>query len=292
MTSFRKMAIVGADDLDRLRQKHLSTYNPELRIMARLQEEIDSILNNKGVSTEERLAHVQAAMHRFQSFNIKNLSQRGDVQQTTQPGKVTIMTQPAAPQNIDPSASAIPAEESTGPSTSVGVSDRAESTSDQPPTKNILRSVGKRFKDKASALLEILDGNSETIKWDRKGQLIIDGQKHKGTNITDLVCDLYHPKTSPLQGRDLFQSILVDLNVPSSNISSKSAHENMMRLKDEQQKFHSLHNSPASSISSVSPPHTHSDYRSSSQSKVKSQKGLGLRCPPGKKSKDLFVYKL
>jgi len=68
MTSFKKMALISNDELDRLKQKQLSSYNPELRSMAFLKDEMDQLLLRTDLSAEEKLKLFQSAQHRFDSL--------------------------------------------------------------------------------------------------------------------------------------------------------------------------------------------------------------------------------
>ena len=47
MSAFKKMSLVAAEELDRLKQKQLTSYNPELRSMVFLKDEMDRILTRK-----------------------------------------------------------------------------------------------------------------------------------------------------------------------------------------------------------------------------------------------------
>ncbi len=149
MDTFRKLAIIPVDDRFQMRQKELANYNPEMRAVTQLREEIDTILARTDISPEDRLALVQAASHRMQSFNIKNLSERRDTVQTPQSGRT-----------VTPNL--IPPTDATAPAQRDHLSTSA-ATIDLTTGLNIVESVPKQFKDKASSLLAYLDNFPEDI---------------------------------------------------------------------------------------------------------------------------------
>ena len=68
MSSFKKMSLVAQEELDRLKQKQLTSYQPELRSMVFLKDEMDTILNRSDLPADEKLKLFQVAQNRFASI--------------------------------------------------------------------------------------------------------------------------------------------------------------------------------------------------------------------------------
>ena len=68
MTDLRKMVLLEAAELERLRQRQIKEYDPNLSAMARAQEQIDEILLNSKLSDEEKAALINQAQQRFNTI--------------------------------------------------------------------------------------------------------------------------------------------------------------------------------------------------------------------------------
>ena len=64
-SSFSKKILIEQAELDRLQQRQLREYSPELHAMARLQNNIRDIMARKNLSAEERLNIISALQTRF-----------------------------------------------------------------------------------------------------------------------------------------------------------------------------------------------------------------------------------
>ena len=64
-SSFSKKILIEQAELDRLQQRQLRDYSPELQAMARLQNEIRDIMARKKLSAEERLNLISDLQIRF-----------------------------------------------------------------------------------------------------------------------------------------------------------------------------------------------------------------------------------
>ena len=71
MATFKKMTLVSEEELDRLKQKQIS-YNPEVRVLAFLKDEMDQILSRNDLGIEEKLKLFQAAQGRFSTLKMKD----------------------------------------------------------------------------------------------------------------------------------------------------------------------------------------------------------------------------
>lgn len=88
--------------------------------------------------------------------------------------------------------------------------------------EKILASIPKNVKHKASAILDhIMD--SDTISWNEKGEIIIDGACVENSHITDLVkSSLYTYKNLNPKGFNQFHLALQKSNIPQSLIQQGS----------------------------------------------------------------------
>ena len=55
MSSFTRKVLVEEDELNRLQQRQLREYSPELQSMVELRNNITDVLDNKSMSTAEKL---------------------------------------------------------------------------------------------------------------------------------------------------------------------------------------------------------------------------------------------
>ena len=65
MSSYQKMRVLSEDEYQRLQERKIKNYDPRLRSAAFLQSEIDQILNNSELSSEDRLRIFQIAQNRL-----------------------------------------------------------------------------------------------------------------------------------------------------------------------------------------------------------------------------------
>ncbi len=200
MSSFRKLQLVSEEEINRLKQKQLSQYDPQLRAAAFLQSEIDDILTNKDMEAQRKATLFQTAQQRFASLLGKSVM-------ATQPlgGIRTRMEHdedaaaaalPAVPQQVVPLLQQ-PAEE------------------DDVQIEQLLGTVPPSQKERAQRLLDFLETKKADLTYDNMGQLVIKGQPVIGSNYQDLILSLYTGKKAFYpQGLDDFITVLRELNVP------------------------------------------------------------------------------
>ena len=206
MSSFRKLQLVSEEEINRLKQKQLSQYDPQLRAAAFLQSEIDDILTNKDMEAQRKATLFQTAQQRFASLLGKSVM-------ATQPlgGIRTRMEHdedaaaaalPAVPQQVVPVLQQ-PAEE------------------DDVQIEQLLGTVPKSQKERAQRLLNFLENKKADITYDDMGQMVIQGQSVIGSNYQDLILSLYTGKKAFYpKGLDVFINALRQLNVPQGIIKN------------------------------------------------------------------------
>lgn len=311
------MALVDSDELDRLKQKQLTSYNPTIRSMAMLKDEVDTVLERGDLSAEEKVAIIRASKQRFQGFNVKNITQPMG---TSQPGATQfdllgrptlqlaaalgvvngaqpvaaalppaqpaapVVAQPAAPVAVQPVATGAAPLTAPPPKTVASSSlttiakiepRRATSSASRPDVqetivlKDIWHGVPKSSKPKAQRLLDFLQEKQSLISIGAKGELVIGGNTFPNSNIGELLNDTFLRKSKgPVANRDEFLWALNEINVPHEHIPN-----------------HSI----VASLKQFDPIARYAlDYKPHSSG----QEGEGLRRPPGKKPRILYVYKM
>ena len=64
--SYVKKVLVDEAELDRLQQRQLREYYPELASLSRLKSDMDSIIRRSGLSPQEKLTRLAAVQGRFE----------------------------------------------------------------------------------------------------------------------------------------------------------------------------------------------------------------------------------
>ena len=108
----------------------------------------------------------------------------------------------------------------------------------------ILLSIPKTFRGKATALLAHLE---EFLKWNARGELVVDGQVVLTSNITDLLKDLYRREYAgpPPSGADVFWRVLMNANAPLSLILNEDRKQRLQQMLTEPQENDPLRQSVA-----------------------------------------------
>lgn len=68
MSRFTKKLILEQAEVDRLRQRQLNDYSPELHTLVRLQDQIINILGREDLSAEEKLSLISSTDSRFSNL--------------------------------------------------------------------------------------------------------------------------------------------------------------------------------------------------------------------------------
>ena len=208
MSSFRKLQLVSEEEINRLKQKQLSQYDPQLRAAAFLQSEIDDILTNKDMDVQRKTTLFQTAQQRFASLLGKNVMANQSMG--------GIRTQMEHDEEAAPAARALPA----APHRVLPVA-QEPTEEDDVQIGQLLGTVPKSQKERAQALLNFLESKKADLTYDNMGQLVIKGQPVIGSNYQDLILSLYtYRKTFYPHGLDVFVNALRQLNVPRGIIKN------------------------------------------------------------------------
>ncbi len=278
MASFKKLSLMAKDELDRLKQRDLKSYNPKLKAVVLLDDEMEDILNRKDLCSEEKMKIFQQAQHRFLSL-FKTLDH---------PALTGVSEQIAPSPHEQPALlEAVPGAAAGAPSIGLPTEvqqhvleeepadddDDDDDTARQLPANPSASDFNIPYarQRKANELLSILNKNPQLIASDRENKLLLKGQVVPGSNYRDLFRELYlRSKDHCLTGQNQFLSALHSLNIDSELISNSHCSK--------------LYNSQASSS------------MSSSGNSQFAQSGHGRRrsssTPPGHRPKILHLYRL
>ena len=179
MTSaFRKFKLMSDEEIDRLKQKQLTEYNPELRTLAHLQTEIEGALERNGADTDEaKYALLQTLQNRFKAVKATAAP--------TQPvGLSTILPMPAPPVVAAPPAPPV-----------VGAPpiDSAPAQPEETESTQIRLSVLQKAHRKAEQFVKLIGDNPSVVTVDDDNQVVLRGRTLYGSNIIDLINALYTP---------------------------------------------------------------------------------------------------
>ena len=159
------MAIIPIEELDRLKQKQISNYNPTTRTLALLQEEIDSTLSRKDLSSDEKIKLLQVAQSRYRGI-------AGKQEEPDLPNMSRDLPLPKPPEkSVEPK----PAEEKIK----------------TPITSRLIHALPHQYQNKARAIIDHLGKNPYLISVNDILEVIIKGRTLPASNIIDLISDLF-----------------------------------------------------------------------------------------------------
>jgi len=190
--SFKKYKLYSDDDIDRLRQKYISEYNPNLSSLSKIQSDIESILeSNSDVPVEDKLKLLSSLQDRFHS--LKSSITKPEIQSKK---SETLAIQQLA---TDKKANADAVEEE----------DQDDEEKNPIDILDILHSFDPSYHFRIRTLLSSISKNPDIISFDVSNQLIIDGVVLKGTNIVNCLKRFFNikiPGTHVLRGHKSFLS--------------------------------------------------------------------------------------
>ncbi len=222
MTSFEKFRLVPNEQFNRLRQHDLRSYDPKLRALVTLDQEMTAVLNRTDISPEEKMTIYQQAQHRFMSL-FKTIA-------TTLQSEVPA----AAPGQLDqdddeevlaaPSAAAAPARVPAAAAAAV-----ADEFVTAPTAGPSVHSFVKQLKlpsnrePKAFSLMEFIQKHPSLVNFDSHDRLVLNHKPIEGTKFSDLFRELYiHSHSHNIHGLEPFMHALRSLNISPNAISNSN----------------------------------------------------------------------
>ena len=188
--SFKKYKLFTDDDIERLRQKHLIEYNPNITALAKLQGEIESILDgNSSVPNDDKLKLLSTLEQRFNSIKQK--------EPTLQKSQATI-------NSIEKPDLKIPV-----------IDEEEDPIIDE--NERILDSFEPLMRPRISLLLHSFTKHPELISFDEQQHLILNGIPIENTNIIHSLKRLFRikiPGKSSVKGQKSFNNLLAKIPLP------------------------------------------------------------------------------
>ena len=210
-----------------MKARQIKEYDPALHTMARVQDQLDAVLNDSSFATlqpDDRLKLLQRLQHRF-----SEVKHEGDTQ-VKLAGVSTVMPEPtvaAAP--VAPVSAVLP----------------------QLP----LIGINGRYHTHAGQLIKHIFQDPSTLSVNERKEIVVKGHPVPGSNAVDLLSDVFATKKSRVEGPrppgfSEFLSALKDVNAPrtllvnpkySSSLTSSSSNPlNVLHLAHKSRKRISL----------------------------------------------------
>lgn len=169
--TFSKMLLVSEEEMDRMKARQLREYNPSLKAMVKVQDQIESVLNDPSFTElhpNERLQILQNLQHRF--HQLKN--------------EPYVTHTPPPPATLTPTTNS-PTPYAYAPSIK---------------TEPTLYGISKQNVKKAEQLAEHLFKDPDVLSINDNNELVVSGKPISGSNVTDLLADVYTTSKSGLHG--------------------------------------------------------------------------------------------
>lgn len=273
MTSFEKFALVPKEEFDRLRQHDMRTYDPKLRALVCLDQEMTSVLNRTDISPEEKMTIYQQAQHRFMalfktlSYSLQNEGPAAGAAAAAADEEEAVNEPSAAPAAAAAAAAGAhgaPLAPRAQPLEPAAAADEefvlASQLSPRPDAGPSMHSFVKNLKlppnreGKALSLLERIQKQPALVSFDSNNHLVLNNKPIQGSTFSDLFRELYiHSQSHNLRGQEEFMRALRTLQITPTEISNSQL------------------------LSFLKPP---------------TQTGKGRSRPPGSVSKILRLYRL
>ena len=198
----KKMVLVPEEVLNLIQQKAELQTSPLVKSMSSLNRQMGQTLEDSNLSNDVKLKNHEQLFQRF--LNLQE--QRESFVPTVKLQSTSTQETPTQPQETTPSVS----------------------------DSEILGTVPKKFKSQAEGLLQWMKRSPETIRWDGKGVVSLEGKPIHGSSITDLVNDVLRTRKgfSPT-GRDDFTKVLAKLNTPEDFVRNEERRKVLSTYKSK-----------------------------------------------------------
>ncbi len=194
--SFKKYKLFTDDDLQRLRQKHLAEYNPNITVLAKLQGEIEELLDgNISIPNDDKIKLLSTLGQRFNSLKQK------EQQPIIKPIEKAPVPIAALAENVE---------------------EQEEEENEDPGDQQnnaILDSFEPFMRPRVNMLLDSFAQHPEIISFDDQQHLILNGIPIDNTNIVHSLKRLLKikiPGKSSIKGQKSFTQLLAHINLPKS----------------------------------------------------------------------------
>ena len=207
MEHTKKMTLVP-EELARAVQASIGSGQPTRRVLSKLDESIQSILESDNVSDKDKVVLYHEALQKFLQLH------QNEARPSTIHLKVT---------------------EQPSPDTS-SVDEVQQKKIDQTSSmkQRVLKMLPVTLKNKATLLMDHVLQQQEDAGWgwNTRGELIYNGRTVNGSNVIDLMYDvLKDRKTAKPIGWQYFLHVLRNANVPESLVMNKDRRELLQQIK-------------------------------------------------------------
>ena len=179
-----KMVMVPQDTYSGLLAQQKQTYSPAIGQLSNLDQELQNVLSNPNLSTDEKYHHYQNVFGRYQNLKHQQFYHK----------PATNPVQPA----VDTTPYLLPVQE-----------------------PHLIHGLPKQTRRKGQLLLEHLKRNKDHFQWMDSGELVMNGHPIPGSNLTDLVHHVTRtrPTVRAPAGAAEFKRLLQNTNVPQEALS-------------------------------------------------------------------------
>ena len=239
--------------MERLKQKDLRQYNPKLRAMVLLDNEMSNILNSPSLTSEEKMRIFNRAQTRFlslfksadaparpefearQQFELDADELEDDEGEGEQAGIQPDLMQQEGPVSLTRtapgSASALQGTDEFQDASAL--SPTLDRTSSSLPAKSWKGAIQVHWnrQPKLDSLLDLIEKNPHVMSQDSDSQLVYHGTPVTGSRFKDLVQEMFqHKKSHSTKGLEKFLSALHELKLDSSFISNSDMRSRYLGL--------------------------------------------------------------
>ena len=303
MSSFVKKVLIEKGELDRLQQRQIRDYSPELHNMAVLRNQIAEILGNKNMPDADKLSLLSTYQSHFNKLQKDTgipstgvLSAKSSDANVASKTKHTVKTNKSTADSPESDESNVTGDDQETEPDELLVDDKPRSLS--------VQSLGiqRMYEPKASKLLSKITEHPDILSRNDAGEIVVLGKAEPGTNFDNLFKSMVARNPNLNQpGLDKFLEALRNMGVRSSDLSSRElqvkysppAPAGTSKFQLAALKAEPLSISKVDSADKNYKAKATSSSTSSSISTIKRKKdqsGTGLTRPPGQRPKILYVY--
>lgn len=190
MKNSGKMIMVPESTFNAMQQQPQQILQPSMVQMSNLDQEMNTVLSNPNLSTDLKLAEYEQLLRRYRFIRDKEYARPMLVQSVNEPPAPIPSPSPQEQQTIF-------------------------------PTNTILDSLPYTLQRKATLLLDYIRQNPKKFKLSERNEIIIDGNKLDGSNITDLVHEVVRNRVlRDIPGSKEFASSLQEINIPQEALAT------------------------------------------------------------------------
>lgn len=209
------MLLVPEEVMNLIYQKTDLETSPLVKSMSALNHQISNNLENAKLPADIKLKNHEQYFQRFMNLQDQRESFIPRVEVHSSPEVPTVLAQ-------EPQSQMDQTQEAQPP--------RAQSLDHS--DKEIVKSIPGRFRNQAEGLLQWIKKFPESITWNDKGEVSLEGKSMRGSSITDLVNDVVRSRKgySPI-ARDDFTKVLAQLNTPEEFVRNEERRKLMSLFK-------------------------------------------------------------